>query len=120
MDIVLIAGDIFIDEKGDIILADSIAQKVRIKLLWFFEEWKWKKEEGIDYLNLVYIKNPNLNDIESAIREKIFEVNEITDVKDVSVHFDLSKRKIKISYIAMTDEETIREEVDINGRIWSN
>ena len=36
---------------------------------------------------------------------------------EVSVTFDAATRKAKIRYIASTDYETIREEVDINCQI---
>ncbi len=61
------------------------------------------------------IKNPDIDAFEMAVREKIFEIEEITDVRDVSITFDNKTRKGKIYFEALTDFETIREEVQIYG-----
>lgn len=114
MDILLDStGDMLITEKGDIQLENSVAQKIRIKLLWFEGEWRWDEDEGLPYFEKLFIKNPDTDYFESAIREKIFEIDEITAVQDVSVVYDAKTRKAKISLTACTDYETIQEEVII-------
>lgn len=55
-----------------------------------------------------------------AVREKIFDVTEVTDVKDVTVEYDRKTRQGKIMFTAYVDNEVIREEVEIDGRIRSN
>lgn len=106
-------GDLFITPKGDIELKNSVAQKIRIKLLWFEGEWRWNTEEGMPYKNSLLIKNPDTDFFESMVRGKIFEIDEITEIKEVSVTFDKYKRTAVIRYIALTDYETIKEEVNI-------
>ena len=114
MDILLDStGDLLISPKGDIALGNSVAQKIRIKLLWFEGEWKWNKEEGMPYRESLLIKNPDTYIIEGIIRQKIFEVDEVTEVKDVSVTYDARTRKAVIKYTALTDYEIIKEEVSI-------
>ena len=63
------------------------------------------------------VKNPDTDYFEGVVREKIFEVDEVTDVGEVSVTFDAATRKAKIRFVASTDYETIKEEVDINCQI---
>lgn len=108
-------GDLQINDSGDISLVESIKQKVRIKLLWFLEEWRWDRQEGIDYVQTLFTKNPNLSIIESQIREGIFEIPEVTSVDDITIDFDAKSRKAKIKLTVRTDYETVREEVQING-----
>ena len=96
MDIELRNGDLFISQSGDIILTDSIKQKIQVKILWILGEWKWNKEEGIDY----------------------FE--DVVDVIDIEIKVDAKNRRGSIFYTVSTDEETIRGEVEINGKLWSN
>ena len=108
-------GDMYVSPKGDIILNDSVAQKIRIRLLWFLNEWRWDPEEGIPYFDDVFVKNPNLDAIESVIREKIFEIHEIIEVGDISVTLNSDQRKVTIRFEAKTDEETLREEVVFDG-----
>ena len=109
-------GDIAINEDGDIVLEDSVKQKVMIRLNWLDGEWKWDTEEGLPYLSeLMGVKNPDTDHFESLVREKIFEVTEITEVDDVSLTYDRKTRKAILNFKALTDTETIKEEVRIDG-----
>ncbi len=114
MDILLDpSGDLCISENGDIKLGDSVAQKIRIRLLWFEGEWRWDVEEGMPWFDGLLVKNPDTDHFESVVRERIFEVEEVTEVKEVSVTYDRKTRDAVIRYTALTDFETIREEVKI-------
>lgn len=110
-------GDLRISSKGDIALGNSVAQKIRIKLLWFEGEWKWNVEEGMPYRDKLLTKNPDINYFEGVIRSKIFEVEEITEVKEVEVTFDKHTRSAVIRYTALTDYETIKEEATIKCQV---
>lgn len=112
-DIMLSDGDMFL-KNGDIVLEDSVAQKIKIRLLWFEGEWRWNKEEGLPYFSDILVKNYDTNYIESIIREKIFEVDEVTEVKEVTLLADRKTRVATIRYTALTDYETIKEEVRID------
>lgn len=113
-------GDLMVTKNGDILLKNSVAQKIRIRLLWFAGEWRWNKEEGMPYFSDLLIKNPDTDYFESLIREKIFEVEEVVDVKEVSVTYDNKTRAAVIRFTAFTDFERIQEEVEINVGIWSD
>lgn len=112
MDMLLGAdGDLVISGRGDIALGDSVAQKIRIRLLWFEGEWRWDTDEGLPYMDELFVKNPDVDSFESLIREKIFEVDEVTEVKEVLVDYDRQERTATVRYTALTDFETIKEEV---------
>lgn len=118
MDILLDkAGDLLLSKTGDIVLNDSVAQKIRIRLLWFEGEWKWDRNEGMPYFDQLFVKNPDLDYFESVVRSRIFEVEEVTDVKNVEVSFDRKARNAVIRFVAQTDQETIKDEVVIKCRI---
>ena len=118
MDILLDkSGDLHVSPQGDIALTESVAQKIRIRLLWFAEEWRWNREEGLPYFDRLFCKNPDTDSMEAAVRAKIFEVPEVTAVREVGVTFDPRTRGGKIRFTALTDQETIREEVKISWQI---
>lgn len=118
MDILLDkSGDLYISPDGDIVLENSIAQKIRIKLLWFEGEWRWDEEEGMPYMESLLVKAPDTDYFEEVVREKIFEVDEVTEVRDTAVIFDRQTRAASIRYTAATDYGTIKEEVRIQCRI---
>lgn len=121
MDILLDrSGDLYISPSGDIALGNSVTQKIRIKLLMFENEWRWDREEGLPYYEYLLQKNPDTDYLEAAVRAKIFEVTEVTDVRDVRVTLDPRTRTGSIRFVALTDQETIREEVSILGGIRGN
>lgn len=116
MDIALTeAGDLFVGTNGDIMLVDSVAQKIRIRLLWFLGEWRWNDELGLPYMEDLLKKNPNIELMESAIREAIFDVDEVVKIKKLSIDYDRKTRECIISFVALTDLETIKEEVRLRA-----
>lgn len=121
MDILLSEnGDLYISEKGDVELNDSVAQKIKIRLKWWASEWRFDKSQGLPFKEGLFIKNPDIDSFEMAVRDKIFEVEDVVEVKDVSISYSPKERIGKIAFTALTDFETIREEVIIDGKIRSN
>lgn len=112
-------GDLQINSSGDIEIKNSVRQKIRTRLLWIENEWRWNPEEGLPYFNLLD-KNPDTDEFESLIREKIFEVDEVTEIGEVNIEYNTKSRIAVIRYVALTDFETIREEVMLNVGIWDN
>lgn len=114
MDILLDnTGDLYVSDQGDIVLANSVAQKINIRLRWLLGEWRWDQEEGLPYFENILVKNPDEDFIESQIRLKIFEVEEVTEVSYVELTIDPKTRVAHIKYEAKTDMETIKEEVRV-------
>ena len=121
MDILLSEnGDLYISEKGDVELNDSVAQKIKIRLKWLASEWRFDKSQGLPFKEGLFIKNPDIDSFEMAVMDKIFEVEDVVEVKDVSISYSPKERIGKIAFTALTDFETIREEVVIDGKIRSN
>ncbi len=115
MDILLDkSGDLYLD-RADIILANSVRQKIKIRLKWFFQEWRWDDEAGMEYFEYLFVKNPDLDHVKEMVEEQIFNVDEVTKVNDVSIEIDNLSRRAVIRYEAVTDEETFKEEVMIYG-----
>lgn len=121
MDILFDAdGDLHISPRGDILLGNSVAQKIRIRLLWFEQEWRWRLDEGLPYRSGLLVKNPDVDAFESQIRARIFDVKEVTAVRDVQITYDRKERIARIRYTALTDYETIEEEVILNAGLRSD
>ena len=106
-------GDLYVSPKGDIDLRDSVAQDIRIQLRWFLGEWQWDRDLGVPYWDLVFIKNPDIEAIEDEIREQIFNVTQVTEVRSVKIDYSPKERTAKVRFVACTDFETIQEEVSI-------
>lgn len=108
-------GDLFLDNRGDIVLNDSVSQQIKIRLRWFAKEWRWNEEMGLPYFEELLVKNPNIEYFEGLIREEIFNVDKVTEVESVSITYDNKTRKGTIKFVAYTDSEAIKEEVVIYG-----
>lgn len=114
MDILLDnSGDLLLDQGGDIRLENSVRQKIRIRILWFAAEWRWDEDLGLPYFEELLVKNPDTDYFEGLLREEIFNVDEVVQVKEVTILYDSQTREAAIQYVALTDLETIREEVKI-------
>ncbi len=110
-------GDLYVSPKGNIELRDSVAQDIRIQLRWFLGEWQWNRELGVPYWDMVFIKNPDIEAIEDEIREQIFNVTQVTEVRSVKIDYSPETRLATVRYTACTDFETIQEEVKIKWLI---
>ena len=107
-------GDLHITETGDISLTDSVRQAVRIRLLWFFDEWRFWPATGVPYYEEILVKNPNLDRIRRIVRDEAMSVDEVLDVKNIKIDLDKPARKAKITFEVVTAEETYREELMIS------
>lgn len=106
-------GDLELTQLGDILPTDSIAQAVRVRLLWFFEEWRLGPDLGFPYFEHLFVKNPNETKLRHLIRETVMEVEGVTDVTDITFTVDQKQRTAAIAVTFTTDEDTFREEVNI-------
>ena len=104
-------GDLYINDLGDIEITDSVRQAVKIRLLWFLNEWRFAPDFGLPYFEEVLIKNPNLERIKRLIRDEVMSVEEVIDVKNIKLTFAKPPRKAHITLEVVLLEETYREEV---------
>lgn len=105
------SGDLEISDAGDIASTDSITQAVRIRLLWFLNEWRLGPSLGFPYYEEVFVKNPNEAKISHHIRETVMSVEGVIEVKKIEFYFDRYTREAVIAVTFATDEDTFREEV---------
>ena len=115
MDILLNSdGDIKLDGRGDIILANSIVQAIQIRLQWFLGEWRWNKEYGLPYYEKLFQKKPNLIYFQGLVKQEILSVEGVVDAT-VTITQDAATREGLIKFVAYTNGETIKKEVMIRG-----
>jgi len=106
-------GDLNINEWGDISLTESIRQAVRIRLLWFFQEWRFAPGLGVPYWEEILIKNPNITRIRRIIRDEAMSVDGVQDVRNIVIDINANTRNARFSFDLIISDETYREEVDI-------
>jgi len=106
-------GDLHISEWGDISLTESTRQAVKVRLQWFFDEWRFAPEFGVPYFEEILIKNPDTERIKLLVRDAAMLVDGVTDARNITVVINEPERSAAITLDIVTDEETYREEVFI-------
>lgn len=106
-------GDLELSLTGDISPTESIVQAVRIRLLWFFQEWRLGPGLGIPYFENILVKNPNEVKVRHLIREAVMSVEGVINVQGVDLAIDKRTRQTIITVVFSTDEEFFKEEVKI-------
>lgn len=110
-------GDLELSAAGDISATNSIVQAVRIRLLWFFGEWRLMPSLGFPYFENLLVKNPNESKLRHLIRETVMSVDGVTDVSEILFNIDKKSRRASVEITFNTDEDSFREEVKIP---WQN
>jgi hypothetical protein len=107
-------GDLAVDENGDISLTDSVRQAVKIRLLWFFGEWRFAPRFGVPYFEDILVKSPNIGRIRRIVKREVESVDEVREARNISITVNSSTRRAVISFEVVTGEGAYREEVVIN------
>ena len=106
-------GDVSITPDGDIKLTNGVCQAVRIRLQWFFNEWRFLPQYGVPYFEDILIKKPNTEQIRRIIRDEVISVDEVLDARNIIINIDKPARSAKITLDIVTAGETFRQEVQI-------
>lgn len=110
------SGDLRLMEKEDLILTDSLVQKINVKLRWFRGEWPFDAAKGTDWFGTVFRKDADPDEISIMVENQIRSFREVRDVEYVSVDIDEKSRLAAISWRAATAQGIIESEV----KLWGN
>ena len=102
-------------ESFDLVLIDGterVEQNLRIALWFFLTEWYLDTTIGLDYLNALAVKNPQLTKVESTLKRKILEVQDVTEITQFSLSFDARTRIMNVQFqcnttFGLTNELTL-------------
>lgn len=108
-------GDIALTSDGDISLVTSPVQEVLIKLRWYFAEWVFDPEKGIQWFESVLVKNPDIDGIKKRLIREILDVDDVLEVPSMNVSIDPETRRARVSFRFRTSKETYDEEVVLHG-----
>lgn len=76
----------------------AVRQGVRVKVLTFLREIFLDESIGVDYLNIILIKNPDPNAVREALRARILSVAGVTEVVGTNLDLDRATRRASISF----------------------
>lgn len=104
-------GDLEIGADGDLIIVtgiDAIRQHLLIRLQFFRGEWFLDTRLGIPYFEEVLVKAPDLNVVQSLLREVIDETPGVIAISSFELDFDGVTRSLSLDFEALTDEGPLR------------
>lgn len=108
-------GDIELNS-SDIRLVDSLAQSIRIKLLWFAGEWKFNPELGMPYYDDILAQYADMDTIARIFEDALSEIEGVSAVKSVSALFSRVDRALTVKFTVVTDTgDILKDEVSINA-----
>lgn len=85
---------------GDLVFIDGVdrvAQQLKIRILFFFEDWKLDLNQGIDYYGEIYGKSKDKNRIDTILQATILETPDVESILDYNSTFENSTRKLTIN-----------------------
>jgi len=106
-------GDLFVNEWGDIRLTESVRQAVRVRLLWFLNEWRFAPRNGVPYYEFILTKNPNIERIRRIFKNEIESAEEVREARNIKIVHEKNTRRARVTYEIVISEQTYREEVEI-------
>lgn len=115
LDILMLDDDLAVTDKGDITLTNSVRQSALIRLRWFSGEWRLGPSFGVPYYEDVLIKNPNIDKIRRTLSNELFDIEEVEDVRDMTVTVKAQERQANVKFLLECGEEAIAEEVELLG-----
>jgi hypothetical protein len=91
-------NDLIFNDVGEFSLVYNgslVAQRVRQRLSTHTEEWDFDRELGIDYLNIVMRKDPNLELIRASFLEQINATEGVDEI--ISFDLDTQDRRLLVN-----------------------
>lgn len=100
--------DLLLDKNGDLVvnpttgvtITDSVAQAIKIRLQWFFNEWRFAPQYGVPYFEEILVKNPKNLRVRQIIRDEILSVEEVEQVTKLNIIMN-PNRKALITFSAI-------------------
>lgn len=102
--------DIQVDNSGELVFAngdlvlldgtDAIAQNLRIALRMFKGEWFLNVDEGVPYIQNIFIKAPRISVITVLLRKAILSVAGVEEIKTFDVQVDAAARSLSVTFDA--------------------
>ena len=110
IDIKVDANRNFVIENGDLVLIDggeALLQKLSIKLKLVLGEWFIDVGYGVDYVNYIWVKNPDLTIVESLLKSAILEEEGVKELVTFSLSHSPAQRSLSVRFSVLTDFGTL-------------
>lgn len=93
-------GDLEI-KNGDLQLTksdDAVRQHLQQRLRTFLGEWFLDLDVGVPYFQDILVKNPNINQIDGILKQKILTTPGVVELLSFTMDFDQTVRSLSIEF----------------------
>ena len=100
-------GDLVINAAGDLEIvtgSDAVRQHLNLRLQFFRGEWFLDTRQGIPYFEEVLRKAPDLNVVQSLLREAIETTPGVLGISEFSLDYDGVTRTLSLDFRATTTD----------------
>lgn len=97
-DIKVEGNSLYVTEEG----TDSIAQRLRIRLRFFFREWILDRSQGTKWFELVLKKNVDKYTADQEIRRIVLETAEVKSIESWESSIDSGRRTYDVTFTVRT------------------
>lgn len=77
---------------------DQVLQSIKMRLLFFAEEWFLDTSRGMPYFDTIGTKNPDMAIVDSIFKSTIVETIGVTNLVEYLSDFNKTERKLTISF----------------------
>jgi hypothetical protein len=77
---------------------DRVRQNLRIRLLFLYSEWFLDTSFGVKYFDLVFVKNPDLTQVDNVIMATIADTPDVLEILEYRSEFDKGNRGLDIRF----------------------
>lgn len=96
--------DLAVEQKDLVILNDSdeLTQHLQILLQFIEEEWFLDTSVGIDYYGKVWVKNPDIAEIDREIKRKVLQEEGVVSFIEYTSDYNASLRSFSVNFRVST------------------
>lgn len=81
---------------------DQVEQNLKERLLFYRREWFLDTTEGVPFFDEILVKNPNVPNIESILKAKILDTEDVIELLEFQTTFDAAARTLTVVFKART------------------
>lgn len=86
---------------------DSTAQRLKVRLKFFFTEWFLDRSSGVPYLQDILEKGPDMQLVENIFKTVILETPRVLQLTSFSLDYDNFSRRLIVTFSVLTDDGPI-------------
>jgi hypothetical protein len=81
---------------------DQVEQSLKIRLMFFRNEWFLDTKTGVPYYTDILVKNPNIPNIENILKAIIIDTPEVQELLEFNSEFDNGARTYAVTFKVRT------------------